>query len=123
MHPIFDCAMLWEYLPPDCNPMSLVRIEGSSKRRKKPRILTPDEFAKLIAAVDREPCRTMVILALYTGVRCSELVALKWSDFDWENLSVYIRRAIVAGCVDDVKTEYSEPPPPLDPALAEVIFE
>ena len=26
MHRIFDCAMLWEYLPPDRNPMSLVRI-------------------------------------------------------------------------------------------------
>ncbi len=86
MHRIFDCAMLWEYLPPDRNPMSLVRIEGSSKRRRKPRILTPEEFAILIASVDREPCHTMVILALCTGVRCSELVALKWSDFDWENL-------------------------------------
>jgi integrase len=31
--------------------------------------------------------------------------------------------AIVAGRVDDVKTEYSEAPLPLDPALAEVIFE
>jgi len=118
MHRIFDCAMLWEYLPTDRNPMSLVRIEGSSKRRRKPRILTPEEFAILIAAVDREPCHTMVILALCTGVRCSELVALKWSDFDWENLSVYIRRAIVSGRVDDVKTEYSEAPLPLDPALA-----
>jgi integrase len=123
MHRIFDCAMLWEYLPPDRNPMSLVRIEGSSKRRRKPRILTPEEFAILIASVDREPCHTMVILALCTGVRCSELVALKWSDFDWANLSVYIRRAIVSGRVDDVKTEYSEAPLPLDPALAEVIFE
>jgi integrase len=65
----------------------------------------------------------MVIVALCTGVRCSELVALKWSDFDWQNLSVYIRRAIVSGRVDDVKTEYSEAPLPLDPALAEVIFE
>jgi hypothetical protein len=36
--------------------------------------------------------------------------------FDWQNLSVYIRRAIVAGRVDDVKTEYSEAPLPLDPA-------
>jgi integrase len=65
----------------------------------------------------------MVILALCTGGRCSELVALKWSDFDWQNLSVHIRRAIVSGRVDDVKTEYSEAPLPLDPALAEVIFE
>ena len=47
MHRIFDCAMLWEYLPTDRNPMSLVRIEGSTKRRKKPRILTPQEFSLL----------------------------------------------------------------------------
>jgi len=123
MHRIFDCAMLWEYLPTDRNPMSLVRIEGSTKRRKKPRILTPQEFSLLIVAVDREPCRTMVILALCTGVRCSELAALKWSDFDWQDLSVYIRQAIVSGRLDEVKTEYSEAPLPLDPALAEVIFE
>lgn len=123
MHRLFDCAMLWEYLPTDRNPMSLVRIEGSTKRRRKPRILTPMEFSSLINAVDREPCRTMVILALCTGVRCSELAALKWSDFDWDNLSVYVRRGIVSGRLDDVKTEYSEAPLPLDPALAEVIFE
>jgi hypothetical protein len=46
---------------------------------------------------------SLVILALCTGVRCSELAALKWSDFDWQNLSVYIRRAIVSGRLDDVK--------------------
>src|SRR5467141_3189522 len=84
-------------------------MEGCSKRRRKPRILTPKQFSRLIVAVNREPCRTMVILALCTGVRCSELVALKWSDFDCKT-SVYIRRAIVAGRLDDVKTEYSEGP-------------
>jgi hypothetical protein len=61
MHRIFDCAMLWEYLPTDRNPMSLVHIESSIKRRKKPRILTPREFSALIIAVQHEPCRTMVI--------------------------------------------------------------
>ncbi len=84
-------------------------MEGCSKRRTKPRILTPKQFSRLIVAVNREPCRTMVILALCTGVRCSELVALKWSDFDWQNLSLY-SPAIVAGRLDDVKTEYSEGP-------------
>lgn len=100
-----------------------MRIEGSTKQRKKPR--TPQEFSLLvvIVAVDREPCRNMVILGLCTGVKCSELAALKWSDFDWQDLSFYIRRAIVSGRLDDVKTEYPEAPLPLDPALAEVIFE
>ena len=122
MHRIFDCAMLWEYLPPDRNPMSLVRIEGTTKRRQKPRILTPKEFGKLMTELNREPCRTMVILALCTGMRCSELVALRWSDIDWPNRSVHVRRAMVSGRLDDVKTEYSQAPVPMDPALAEVIL-
>jgi integrase len=35
----------------------------------------------LVATVDREPCHTMVILALCTGLRCSELVALNVERF------------------------------------------
>jgi integrase len=65
----------------------------------------------------------MLILALCTGVRCSEPVALNWSDIDWQNLSVHICRGMVSGRLDDVKTEYSEAPLPPDPALAEVILE
>jgi integrase len=65
----------------------------------------------------------MTTVGLCTGVKCSELAAMKWSDFDWQDLSVYIRRAIASGRLDEVTTEYSEAPLPLDPALAEVIFE
>ena len=43
----------------------------------------------------------MVIVALCTGVRCSELATLKWSGFNWKNLSVYIRRVIVSSRLDD----------------------
>ena len=31
MHRIFDCAMLWDYLPPDRNPMSLVRVANGQR--------------------------------------------------------------------------------------------
>lgn len=122
MSRLFDCAMLWEYLPVGRNPMSLVRIEGSSKRRKKPRILNQEEFSKLLMALETEPARTMAILALCTGLRCSELTALKWSDFDWVNSCLSVSRAMVRGHLDDVKTEYSEASLPLDPALVDVIL-
>ena len=48
---------------------------------------------------------------------------LTWSDIDWQNLSLYLRRAMVSGRLDDVKTGYSEVPLPLDPALAKLILE
>jgi integrase len=98
-----------------------VRVKGVSRRQTEPRILTADEIQTLIAAL-AEPCRTAVIVALSTGLRCSELFALKWLDFDWEQLTVLVRRAIVDGVVGDVKTKYSQSGLPLDPALAEILF-
>jgi len=84
--------------------------------------LTPDEIQALIAGLAREPCRTLVIVAVSTGLRCSELFALKWCDFDWERLTILVRRAIVDGVVGDVKTKYSQSGLPLDPALADILF-
>jgi integrase len=64
----------------------------------------------------------MVVLVLSTGLRCSELFALKWLDIDWEKLTLLVRRAIVDGVVGDVKTKYSQSGLPLDPVLAEILF-
>lgn len=118
---IFNCAMRWGLIDLGANPLALVRVRGISRRQTEPRILTPDEIQALIAAL-AEPCRTSVIVALSTGLRCSELFALKWLDFDWENLTVLVRRAIVDAVVGEVKTKYSHSGLPLDPALAEVLF-
>jgi hypothetical protein len=51
------------------------------------------------------------------------LFALKWLDFNWEQMTVLVRRAIVDGFVGEVKTKYSQSGLPLDPALAEVLFD
>jgi len=69
-----------------------------------------------------DPYRTMVALSIATGLRCSELFALKWGDFDWANATMFVKRAIVDGVVDDVKTKYSKAGLPLDPALAEMML-
>lgn len=66
--------------------------------------------------------RTSSLLAIATGLRCSELFALKWSDFDWGNSTMFVKRAIVDGVVDDVKTKYSRAGLPLNSALAKMLF-
>ena len=118
---IFNCAMRWGLLDLGVNPVALVRVKGISRRQTEPRILNSDEIQTLISGL-AEPCRTAVIVALSTGLRCSELFALKWLDFNWEQMTVLVQRAIVDGVVGDVKTKYSESGLPLDPALAEVLF-
>jgi len=122
MRVVFNCAMRWGIVDLGANPLTLVRIKGISRRLSEPRILTAKEIHALIAALHTEPYRTMVVTALCTGLRCSELFALKWLDFDWEGLAMLVRRAIVHGVVGEVKTTYSQSGLPLDPALAEILF-
>jgi integrase len=119
---VLNCAMRWGIIEQSINPVSLVRVKGISRRQTEPRILTANEIPSLISALPREPYHTMVIMAVSTGLRCSELFALKWLDIDWERLTLLVRRAIVDGVVGDVKTKYSQSGLPLDPVLAEVLF-
>jgi integrase len=119
---VLSCAMRWGLIEQGINPLSLVRVKGISRRQTEPRILAAKEIQALIAAMSREPYRTMVITALSTGLRCSELFALKWVDFDWDRLTILVQRAIVDGVVGDVKTKYSHSGLPLDPVLAEILF-
>jgi integrase len=47
---------------------------------------------------------------------------LRWSDFDFDDLTLMVQRSVVHGRVADVKTEYSSDRVPLDPALVEILL-
>jgi len=74
MHILFQAALRWEMA--ERNPVDLVR--QSSKRLKRPRVLTAEEFKLLLAQLN-EPYRTMAITVACLGLRVSELVALQYS--------------------------------------------
>jgi integrase len=120
MHTIFQCAERWELI--EKNPIKLVRVKGGTKRLKTPWVLTPEQFKSLLPLI-REPFRTMVLVAGCLGLRVSEIVALKWADFDFEGQALLVQRSIVHGRVGDVKTEYSRDSVPLDPALVEALIQ
>jgi integrase len=65
----------------------------------------------------------MVLVAQCLGLRVSEIVGLKWEDFDFAAGTLLIQRSVVHGRVDSVKTEYSQDLMPLAPALAALILE
>lgn len=122
MHSIFKCAERWELIEMGKNPIALVRVKGCTKRLTTPRVLTVTEFCALLPHL-KEPYRTMIIVAQCLGLRVSEIVALKWSDFDFENSNVLVQRSSVHGRIGDVKTEYSRDVVPLDQELASVLQE
>jgi integrase len=122
MHILFNSAMRWSLLEVQANPMSLVRVKDCSKRIREPRVLTAAEFQRLLQHL-ADPCRTMAIVGMCLGLRISEVIGLQWGDFDWGNLQVFVQRSVVFGVVGEVKTRYSRKRMPLDPALAERLFE
>jgi integrase len=117
MHRLFNCAIRWEMT--DKNPVDLVR--QSSKRTKIPRVLTAEEFKKLLSELV-EPYKTMVLVAGCLGLRISEILGLRWGDIDWANLAVLVQRSVVHGKVYETKTEASLNPLPIDPELAKVLL-
>jgi len=64
-------------------------------------LLTIEEYRKLLEQVQEEPFRTMVLTDV-PGNSLQGLLALKWSDLDWENLTLLVSRAVVGGHVDEV---------------------
>ncbi len=56
----------------------------------------------------------MVILDATTGLRRSELFALKWCDVDFSNLQIDVVRSIYLRTIGNCKTEASCKPVPLD---------
>jgi integrase len=117
-HLIYEHAQRWELT--DRNPIDLVRQRGG--RRCIPRVLTPGEIRLLLEQL-AEPYRTMILVAACLGLRASEIMGLQWGDFNWEDLTVLIRRGVVNGKAGDTKTEASRKALPVDPRVAAPLVE
>lgn len=108
---LFNHAIRCEWLGQDKNPIKLVR--QSAKRKNTPAVLDSNELKTLLKQL--QGCtRLMVMLDVTTGLRRSELFALKWADIDFSDLVIDIQRSIYRGHVGPCKTEASRKPVPLD---------
>jgi len=118
MSVLFNHACRYELF--DRNPIYLVR--QSAKRRRTPTVLMPVEIRALVDNLSiRE--RTLVLLAVSTGLRQSELFGLKWGDIDFAQRTMSVTRSIVYGVVGPCKTESSQKPVPLHPFVAKALLE
>ena len=70
------------------NPVEGIRLpaERRGKRKTKPHV-TPEQFEQLIELIP-EPYASMVFVAVWTGLRVSELIGLKWEDVGADSLTI-----------------------------------
>ena len=104
----------------DRNPIEWVR--QSAKRRTAPDILTTNEVQGLLANL-RFRERTLVLHAVTTGLRRSELFALKWKDVDFQGKQICVTRSIVQNVIGVCKTESSQKPVPAHDDLMKALRE
>ncbi|MFZ0745121.1 MAG: site-specific integrase [Terracidiphilus sp.] len=121
MHLLFERAMLWGLIELQRNPIELVRIKGSSKRKRKPQVLPPEKFRELLGILP-EPYKTMAIVAMCTGLRVSEVLALRWEHIDFKAGVMLVQQGVVNGRIGKVKTEASQDEVPMDPTFAQVLL-
>ncbi len=116
LYRLFDKAMLWELLDVRRNPIELVEVKGISKRKKRPRILQAKEAWRILDVLV-QPYRTIVLIALCFGLRISEILGLRWTDFDFKRSVVLIQRSAVGKRLNKLKTEYSQDEVPVEPGF------
>ena len=91
-----NMAMEWEYLE-DVPRMKLLKVPPTEIN-----FLTIEECNKLLAVAKGE-IYDMIFVALRTGLRFGELIALKWSDIDYVGKILIIQRSISEGKLGSTK--------------------
>ena len=115
MSTLFNHAIRYEWLEQGRNPILLVAKMPSGK--KIPECLESEELRAPLSQLDRR-FRVMVLLDAASGLRRSELLALKWRDVDFDELQINVRRSIYLNVIGNCKTEASRKPVPMDRVLA-----
>lgn len=90
LHSALAQAMRWGLLA--ANPCDAVELPRQDRREL--RVLTADEARRFLSAARDDRWYALFVVALATGARPSEYLALKWSDIDFERRTVMIQRSV-----------------------------
>jgi integrase len=103
---VYAAAVKFGYLK--VNPVRSVEMSQEPVKFQQ-KLPSDEEIQQLQDALD-DPYRTMVWLTCATGVRVSELLALRWGAIDWEHNCLWVREAVHNGEIDSPKTHRSQRP-------------
>ncbi len=91
LHKAFDYAVHVDLLPRNiCDHVSLPRIE-----KRETRALSLEQALRLLETARGHRMEALFVLALVTGMRRGEIVALKWSDVNLTEGVISVQRSLV----------------------------
>ncbi|MCH8269064.1 MAG: tyrosine-type recombinase/integrase [Acidobacteria bacterium] len=97
---ILRTAVEWGYL--EVNPVSKTKLSPKPIQSKAKFLLS--EQVRQLAGELKEPYRTMVLVAVLTGLSRSELFALRWGVVDLEKGTLEVREGVYMGRFSTPKT-------------------
>lgn len=106
---MFKQAKKWQFV--EYNPNE--DATRPKLQKKKRNFYNIEQVQNLFSCLDNENIkyRTIIILTLVSGVRRSELCALRWNDIDFINQTIYVDNSlkVIDGVVDEenAKTDFS----------------
>ena len=77
-------------------------------------------MSRLLSALE-EPGRTLVLMAVLTGMRIGELLALRWKNVDFEGKTIRVREAVYEGHNSTPKTQGGNRDIPFGPTLEQAL--
>ena len=97
-----QAAVFYRYA--DSNPVrELPPAQRPRPEQKEAAYFENEELTRLFAHLSEESYRTLCLLALKTGMRQGELLAVRWGDVDLEQAVVRVRRSYTGGTVGTPK--------------------
>lgn len=90
LHKAFDQAVKWNMVPRNVTNA----VKAPRPRPKEMSALSADETRRLLEAARGDKLEALYVLAVTTGMRQGELLALKWQDVDLENATISVRRTL-----------------------------
>lgn len=90
LHKALDCAMKWNLVSRNVSEL----VSPPRRERFEVQPLTAEQAHKLLEVARGHYMEALFYLALATGMRRGELMALKWQDIDFTTNTLHIRRTL-----------------------------
>jgi integrase len=103
----------------ETNPARAIQI-GEREPKRERSLLSPAQVQTLLGSL-AEPCRTVVLTAVLTGMRIGEILALRWKRLDFLRATLEVAETFSDGHFGTPKTKSSRRVIPMSAALRDVL--